>query len=117
MVYLLPVLYLYGNVIGYLKPKHSEQEEFLSLIWLLVANICFNSILAPSFSFMMFYLIIFIISALIHPYFPKLNGESEVEKLSYLILTTCITTFGMLFLFYILQKRELKRFLQQQETD
>ena len=34
MVYLLPVLYLYEHVVGYLKPKHSEQDKFLDHIWL-----------------------------------------------------------------------------------
>ena len=52
---------------------------------------------------------------LIHPVFPSF--EDDEEKLSFLILTICIVTFANLSLYFILQKRELKRFLQQREAD
>ena len=100
---MLPLLYMYSETLANLKPMKTEHESFLSVLWLLVGVACYNTVLAPSFMFMLIYLIVFMISATFHPFFPNLEEINDVEKLYFSAMCTAIVSFGMFTSFYILQ--------------
>jgi len=117
VVYFLPVLFLFQlgmSTISH-RTEHSgkDQIEVIYSFYMTTSTLSFfAAFLAPSFTFAIFYIIVFIGASgmLVNDHY---NAENDQLKLMVLLLS--IGAVGSVVFFYILQKRELKRFLKTME--
>ena len=112
-----PVLFLFQEVCSTHAYKSTALEDeaeslFYSFYWTITTLSFYSAFLAPSISFAIFYIVVFIGTSckLVLDY-----SQDENDQLKALALILSTGSVGASVVFYFLQKRELKRFLKTME--